>query len=90
MKAERIDQKLKVTSIRYFETRRGLGYECKTNYKNVVIWNDGNGGGTFIEPNEGIFPFRDLTDSQLENLIDNYEFEQTASKELLKKYKKTI
>jgi hypothetical protein len=39
---------LKVTSVRYFETRRGLGYECKTNIPNVTIWNDGMAGGTYF------------------------------------------
>jgi len=40
---------MKVTSVRYFETRRGLGYQCKTNIKDIEIWNDGNGGGTYID-----------------------------------------
>ena len=40
---------LTVTKIRYFETRRGVGYECQTNVKGITIWNDGNGGITFLD-----------------------------------------
>jgi len=65
---------LKITSVRYFETRRGVGYECKTNKKNVVVWNDGNGGETWIPPHH---PFTSdyvkLRGYQLESLIDDYE-----------------
>ena len=41
---------LKVTSVRYFETNRGVGYQCKTNMDDVEILNDGNGGGTYVSP----------------------------------------
>ena len=40
---------LKVTAIRYWETRRGVGYEAKTNFGGT-IWNDGDGGGTYLMP----------------------------------------
>lgn len=40
---------LKVTGVRYFNTRRGLGYECTTNIPGVRIWNDGDGGATYID-----------------------------------------
>ena len=40
---------LKVTSVRYYNTRQGVGYECKTNIDSVKICNDGDGGGTFVE-----------------------------------------
>ena len=69
-------QELKVRSVRYFNTRRGLGYECKTNKLNVVIWNDGQGGGTFIAPH---YPYtKDYQDmmeneSDLEDLINEFE-----------------
>ena len=33
---------MEVTNVRYFETNRGLGYQCKTNIKGVEIWNDGS------------------------------------------------
>ena len=39
---------LKVTSVKYFETRRGVGYTCKTNVKGVEIYNDGQGGDTYL------------------------------------------
>ena len=38
---------LNVKNIRYFKTRRGLGYEVKTD--KGTIWNDGNGGATYFE-----------------------------------------
>lgn len=60
---------LEVTSIRYFETRRGLGYQCTTNVNGVEIWNDGNGGATYTT-GRGY----NLNESELEQLIDNFEF----------------
>ncbi len=65
---------LKVTSVRYFETRRGVGYECKTNNKFVQIWNDGQGGNTYLDGDAGnLNPYRELRDMDLEELIDEYE-----------------
>tara|TARA_R100000005_G_scaffold96200_1_gene81367 strand:+ start:582 stop:812 length:231 start_codon:yes stop_codon:yes gene_type:complete len=69
---------LKVTSVRYFETSRGLlGYECKTNIKGIEIWNDGLGGITFIRNHTGNKLSREdyekYTDTYLESLIDIYE-----------------
>jgi len=66
---------LKVTSIRYFETRNGLGYQCKTNIPNVEIWNDGHGGSTFIHPckEARVNNLYTLTENQLEELIDKHE-----------------
>ncbi len=66
---------LKVTSVRYFETRNGIGYQCKTNIPNVEIWNDGHGGSTFIPAS---MEARDnnlyeMSEKQLESLIDKYE-----------------
>ena len=75
MKAE-----MKVTSTRYFETRRGLGYECKTNIIGLSIWNDGQGGNTFLDGNENTKDYRIIgrysekySDDKLEKLIDKYE-----------------
>lgn len=66
--------KLKVTGVRYFQTRRGIGYQCSTNVKNVEIWNDGDGGGTHIPPhNTYTKPYNELTGLELENLINEYE-----------------
>lgn len=39
---------LEVSSIRYFETNRGIGYQAKTNVKGVLILNDGQGGETYL------------------------------------------
>ena len=39
---------LKVKSIRYFETNRGVGYQAKTNVPDVEILNDGTGGATYL------------------------------------------
>lgn len=66
---------LKVTSVRYFETRRGIGYECNTNIPTVQIWNDGNGGGTFIAPCIAAREMNlyKISESELESLIDKYE-----------------
>ena len=73
-------QNLKVRSIRYFETRRGVGYECKTNVRGISIWNDGNGSATFIDGNEHTQYYNKVreyndkyNDAQLETLIDEYE-----------------
>lgn len=65
---------LKVTDVRYFRTRRGLGYECTTNKNGVVIWNDGDGSVTFINPNgKNTEKYDHLKDDVLEVLIDQYE-----------------
>ena len=64
-----IKMELKVTAIRYWETRRGVGYEAKTNFGGT-IWNDGDGGGTYLMPTwkkDG----SNLTNAQLHNLLPN-------------------
>ena len=65
---------LKVTSVRYFETNKGIGYQCKTNIDGVEICNDGVGGATYLD---GAFKytknFEHLSEGQLEDLIDKYE-----------------
>ena len=65
--------RLKVTNIRYFETRRGLGYQCQTNVPNVQIWNDGDGGGTYIPADNFSKYYCRLSEDTLESLIDEYE-----------------
>ena len=65
---------MKVTSVRYFETNRGLGYQCKTNVQGVEIWNDGNGGATYLVGSyKHTKNFNHLSESDLEKLIDKYE-----------------
>lgn len=73
---------LQVTSVRYFETRRGLGYECKTNVRGIAIWNDGNGGQTFVDGNQYTQDYsvvhkynEKYSDQELEKLIDQYHYE---------------
>ena len=75
--------KLKVTSYREFETRKG--YESKTNIKGLSIWNDGNGGGTYFDGNEYTKDYRLIgrysekyNEKQIEALID--EFLRTTSR----------
>jgi hypothetical protein len=65
---------LKVTSVRYFETRRGTGYEVKTNVDGIEIWNDGTGGPIFLEGSaRDLLPYKHLTEDDLHKLIDEFE-----------------
>ena len=65
---------MKVTSIRYFQTNKGVGYQCQTNIDGVEICNDGMGGATYLD---GAFKytknFEHLSEWDLEDLIDEYE-----------------
>ena len=75
-----------VKSVRYFETNRGLGYEAKTNEGS--IWNDGNGGPTYFEPQYPKYNNKDFTDfseSDLESMIDTYENFHNTNKDISKK-----
>ena len=63
---------MKVTSVRYFETNRGVGYECQTNIKGIKIWNDGNGGATYVDGDLKKL-IKEYTEWDLEDLIDKYE-----------------
>lgn len=65
---------INIKNIRYFKTRRGLGYEVKTD--KGTIWNDGNGGSTYFEadyPKYHSKDFSHLSEWDLESLIDKYE-----------------
>ena len=65
---------IKVKSVRYFQTKPGLGYEAKTNKGS--IWNDGNGGATYFEAHYPEYHNKDfwhLSEMDLESLIDDYE-----------------
>lgn len=59
---------LKVTGVRYFETRRGIGYQCKTNVPGVHIWNDGDGGGTYVDVATSDYTNRDFHNEYLTNI----------------------
>jgi len=65
---------MKVTSVRYFQTNKGVGYQCKTDIDGVEICNDGMGGATYLD---GSFKytknFEHLSEWELEDLIDEYE-----------------
>lgn len=71
---------LKVVGVRYYETRRGIGYEARTNVRGISIWNDGLGGGTFVDGNEHTHYHNDVhlynekyNEQELEQLIDEFE-----------------
>ena len=78
---------LKVTRVRYFETHRGLGYECQTNVTGMRIINEGTGGCTWLQNHSGIKPtskdWEKYTDAYLESLIDNYEEAKRSSNEII-------
>ena len=72
--------KIKVTNIRYFDTRRGVGYECETNVKGLSIWNDGDGGSTYFECDFKNCNRKEIgrleriySEWDLEKMIDKYE-----------------
>ena len=73
LKQEEERKMIKVKSIRYFETRRGVGYEAKTN--KGTIWNDGNGGSTYFKADTPKYQkdSNHLSEWDLELLIDKYE-----------------
>tara|TARA_B100002019_G_C21237047_1_gene583343 strand:+ start:1439 stop:1663 length:225 start_codon:yes stop_codon:yes gene_type:complete len=69
-------ESMTVKSIRYFNTRRGVGYQAQTN--EGTIWNDGNGGATYFRPDIPKYTNKDFGDfiydeKILESLIDTYE-----------------
>ena len=59
---------IKISKVKYFETRRGIGYIVTTNAGN--IYNDGNGGETYVDGN---WKGENLTEWELEDLINEYE-----------------
>ena len=72
---------LKVTSVRYFETRRGTGYQVKTNVDGIEIWNDGEGGPIFLEgSSRDLLPYKHLGENDLHKLIDEFENDKTPLK----------
>ena len=64
---------MKVKSIRYFETNRGVGYEAKTGSGSIL--NDGDGGPTYFvgnTPEDQKF-YSNLSEWDLEELLDVFE-----------------
>ncbi len=59
---------IKISKIKYFETRRGVGYIVTTNVGN--IYNDGNGGETYVD---GKWKGENLNEFELEDIINKYE-----------------
>ena len=60
--------KIKISKIKYFKTRRGIGYIVTTNVGH--IYNDGNGGETYVDGN---WKGENLNEFQLEEIINEYE-----------------
>ena len=65
---------LKVISVKYNKTRRGISYTAKTNIKGVEIVNDGMGGATFLDGEwSKVKPYYNIDEFELDSLIDNFE-----------------
>ncbi len=67
---------LRVTSVTYTPTRRGIAYVCTTNITDLRICNDGHGGGTFLEGPHKLtknYEHDGHLETWLESLIDDYE-----------------
>jgi len=86
------NKELKVTNVRYFKTRRGVGYECKTNIKGLFIWNEGMGGETFLEcdfknlTRKDIYGYEKIySEWDLEKMIDKYEGIKKEDREKIEK-----
>lgn len=63
---------LRVTNVKYFQTRRGIGYTCNTNIEGTFIENDGNGGATYLY-SKNPFYHNIYSEIELEELINKYE-----------------
>ena len=79
---------LQVTNITYKDTFQGIAYQCETNYKDVLICNDGNGGATYIQFNgkQFIKEFYRYSESHLEALINKYELTNIIKYESIDSY----
>lgn len=65
---------MKVIKVRYFQTNKGVGYQCKTNIDGVEICNDGTGGATYLDGRYiDTKPYEHYTEWDLEDLIDEHE-----------------
>ena len=57
-----------IEKIKYFESRRGIGFKATTNQG--IIWNDGAGGCTYTDSD---WKGKDYSESELEHILDEYE-----------------
>jgi len=67
---------LEVTSIEYYETRRGVAITAHTNNKDVIIYNDGDGSAThcrILSIDNNVRAYYKLMPSELDALIDEFE-----------------
>tara|TARA_R100000458_G_C8227303_1_gene210006 strand:- start:5 stop:211 length:207 start_codon:yes stop_codon:yes gene_type:complete len=67
---------MKVTSIRYFKTNGGVGYEAKTECGSIL--NDGDGGPTYYRGDtvEAVKKHFGICEFKLEEFIDAFEAER--------------
>ena len=77
---------LKVTGVRYFNTRRGLGYECTTTIPGVTIWNDGDGGPTYVDPIPSKYTNRDFHKTYFPNISHGSMQYEEALEQLINEY----
>tara|TARA_B110000046_G_scaffold155690_1_gene166157 strand:- start:4802 stop:5329 length:528 start_codon:yes stop_codon:yes gene_type:complete len=67
---------LEVTSIEYYETRRGIAFTAHTKNKDVIIYNDGDGSATYcriLSLDDNVRAYYKLMPSDLDALIDEFE-----------------
>ena len=67
---------LEVTSIEYYETRRGIAFTAHTKNKDVIIYNDGDGSATYcriLSLDDNVRAYYKLMPSELDALIDEFE-----------------
>jgi len=69
------NMKLKVKSMKYRDTiNKGISFSAETNAKGVMIVNDGVGFPTYLDGLwKDIKPFHALKESELDDLVTNYE-----------------
>lgn len=80
---------LKVTGVRYFTTRRGLGYECTTTIPGARIWNDGHGGGTYMDVVFSEYTNRDFHKTFFPKISHGSMEYENALEQLIHEYEET-
>ena len=74
---------LEVTSIEYYETRRGIAFTAHTKNKDVIIYNDGDGSATYcriLSLDDNVRAYYKLMPSELDALIDEFENKNQSCK----------